>query len=127
MGLTSFEGRDVDRCAIEIPGAAGGLRDALKFDPIEVGIDEERVLVLKVRCKKVRFDEVKDEDSLCRVHVFEPVGDFTAFVDEALVKDVLDEQADRVRRAREEAEGVQRLKLDADLEAEEAAARAEGD
>lgn len=116
--LSDFEGQEVIRCQIEVPGAAGGLRDALKFEPIEMRIGEEAVLVMKVRCKKVRHDEVKDTGALSRVHVLEPLDDLTAFVDESLVKEVLDGQAARVRLAREAAAGVQRLALVDDEEAD---------
>ena len=111
--LTRFEGRDVTRCRVEIPGAAGGLRDALDFDPLEIGHDEEVTLVMRLRCKKVRFDEIKDSDCLARVHVLEPIEGEATFVEEAVVEQAL---ADQKRRVREAQQGEAGLIFDEDGE-----------
>jgi hypothetical protein len=108
--LSPFEGRDVVAAAIEIPGAAGGLREAMKFVPGELQHDDEVYVVLHCRVKKVRFDEIKDDEGLTRVHVFDV--DSAALVDGGLVRDHLDAQNERIRLAKEQAEGIQRLGLD---------------
>jgi hypothetical protein len=111
--LRPFEHRDVIASKIEIPGAAGGLRDAMQVEPVQLGHDEEVVLVMKCRVKKVRFDEVKDgEGTLVRVHVLEPLANETAFIDEEFVRDHMAEYRDRIRRARERAAGIERIPFD---------------
>ena len=107
--LTPFEGRDVTRCRVEIPSAAGGLRDALDFDPMEIAHDEEVCLVLKLRCKKVRFDEIKDSDCLARVHVLETIEGEATFVEEAVVAEALRAQKERIKKAQEEEGGIRRI------------------
>ncbi len=110
--LSSFEGRMVTRAKIEIPGAAGGLREALDFDPIEFCHDQEITLVMRVRVKRVRFDELKESDCLARVHVLEPLEGETAFADDALER-VIDEylrgQSNRIKVARMRAAGLEPL------------------
>lgn len=107
--LTSFEGRDVIAAKIEIPGAAGGLRDAMDFDPIELTHGERCTIVMDVECVKVRFDEAKEGDMLVRVHVLKPVEGGSSFIDRSVVAAHLDAQAEKVRLAREEAAGISRL------------------
>lgn len=107
--LTPFEGRDVTRCRVEIPGAAGGLREALDFDPKEIGHDEEVCLVMRLRCKKVRFDEIKDSDCLARVHVLEPIEGEASFVEERVIEAAIAAQKDRIKLAQEQEGGITRI------------------
>ena len=90
--LTDFEGRPVIRAAIEIPGAAGGLREAMKFEPAEFHHGDEVTLVIRCTVGKVRFDPIKDTDALARVHVF--VAEEATFIDGALVTEALAEHRD---------------------------------
>lgn len=112
--LTPFEGRSVTRSRIEIPGAAGGLQDALDVEPVELHHGEERFLLMKVETVKVRHDPIKDSDSLARVHVLKPVAGMSTFVDATIAEKMLNEEVDRIRVAREEAAGVTRLPMGPD-------------
>lgn len=108
--LNAFEGKDVRRAGIEIPNAAGGLRDAMKIEPREFHQGDEVYIVLKCIVQKVRFDPIDREDPAGdqeRVHVFN--AETATFVDEALVGDVLDQQRDRIQRAKEQAKGLAHL------------------
>jgi hypothetical protein len=109
--LTPFGVKDVIRAGIEIPGAAGGLREAMKFEPVELDHDQEVYVVLHCRVNKVRFDEIKDTDALARVHVLQVVDGGGALIEPSLVKEHLDAQNERIRIAREEAKGIKRLDL----------------
>jgi hypothetical protein len=121
--LTSFENREVIKSKIELRGVGGGLNEAVDFDPIELAHGEERTIVMRVRCTKVRFDEEGDTDNkeLARVHVLKLVGG-AAFIDDAIVREHLDAQRERVERAREEKTGIQRLgdQPDGNFESDEA-------
>ncbi len=110
--LTSFENRMVTRAKVEIPGAAGGLREALDFDPIELCHDQEVMIVMRARVKKVRFDEIKESDCLARVHVLEPLEGETAFADDGLervIEEFLRGQSNRIKVARMRAAGLEPL------------------
>lgn len=112
--LTPFEDKEVVEAAIEIPNAAGGLRDAMEIDPQEFHHGERRTIVLDCVVKKVRFDEVKkNEDRLVRVHVFS--AESATFIDRSVVEDALSEQAEKIARYREAEKGVQRLPTDEEL------------
>lgn len=107
--LSPFEGLDVTQSSIEIPNAAGGLRDALKIDPLEAHKGEIVYVVLECEIAKVRFDAI-DKDELTgeqeRVHVLRAVN--ATLVDKSLVGDALAAQADKIAAAKE-LEGQQKL------------------
>lgn len=102
--LTGFEGHDVLRAAIEIPNAAGGLREAMKFEPREFSHDEEVTLVLKCRVKKVRFDPIKDTEALARIHVLDAIE--ATFIEDETVEAALAEQRERIAEAKRLAAGT---------------------
>lgn len=111
--LEPFEGKDVRRASIEIPNAAGGLRDAMKIEPRTFRQGERVFLVMECVVQKVRFDPI-DKDAPGgdqeRVHVF--MADVTTFVDEGLVKDVLTAQREAIEKAKDEAAGRQKIPFD---------------
>lgn len=96
--LSGFEGHDVLRAAIEIPNAAGGLREAMKFEPREFAHDEEVTLVLKCRVKKVRFDPIKDTEALARIHVLDAIE--ATFIEDEAVEAALAAQRARIEEAK---------------------------
>ncbi|MGH9095130.1 MAG: hypothetical protein ACRDXE_08210 [Acidimicrobiales bacterium] len=107
--LTPFEDRDVTRSSIEIPGAAGGLQEALTVEPVEIHHGDERYLVMKVVCTKVRFDPIKDSDALARVQILKPVEGMSTFIGAEYVEKMVLEQKEKIDRLREEASGIMRL------------------
>jgi hypothetical protein len=115
--LTDFEGKPVVRAGIEIPGVAGGLREALRIEPRESRQGETAWLALEVVTQKVRFDPVERDEpdgDQERVHVFVVQG--ATFVDKDLVGSAIDTMRDRVLKAKEEAAGVTRLPYDDESE-----------
>lgn len=113
--LADFEGLAVRQVGIEIPGVAGGLRDAVKIDPQEFHQGDEGYIALNWRCVKVRFEPVdKDEPDgdQRRVHVFEVQT--AMIVDESIVGDQITAQRERIRIAKEKAAGIARLDFDPD-------------
>ena len=113
MSLTKFEGHDVTEVGVEMPNAAGGLQAAMKFDPVELEIAEEGYIVLHYTVKKVRHEPIERDDfegPLRRVHVFHV--DEAALVGADLVADHMAEQRERIKKARDEAEGTPALALD---------------
>lgn len=125
--LDDFEGAAVISSGVEIPNAAGGLRDAMKIEPRQFHHGERVYLVLECDVSKIRFDPIKDSDDLARVHVF--TAQHAVIVDADLVKAQLEEQKARILKAKEEAAGIQRLDFEETdeekLAAEQAAAEAE--
>lgn len=113
MALDDFENKPVTEVGIEIPGAAGGLRDAMKIDPEQFHQGDQVYVVLHCDVSKIRFEPV-DKDYPTgpqrRVHVF--AVENATMVDGDLVSTQLTEQAERIRLAREEAEGIKRLPFD---------------
>lgn len=97
-GLAPFEGLPVISAGMEIPGASGGLRDALSVEPREFHHEAECYVVFQLRVRKVRFDPIKDVDALQRVHVMDIVS--AAFVSHELVADELERQQLKLEEAR---------------------------
>lgn len=111
--LADFEGLPVVEAGIEIPGAAGGLREAMRIDPQTFHKGEQTFVVLECKVGKVRFDPI-DADYLDgpqrRVHVFTVTN--ATMVDGDLVRAQLSDQAERIRLAKEAEAGIQRLPMD---------------
>ena len=104
--LAEFEGHEVIEVGVEMPNAAGGLQEAMKFDPVEWHISEEGYIVLHYVTKKVRHEPI-DKDNydgpLRRVHVLHV--DEAAPIEGAVIGDVLVEQRERIQKAKDEAVG----------------------
>ena len=110
MILSPFCGQSVRQVGIEMPGAAGGLRDPMKIDPQEFDLGDEGHLLLHWRVGKVRFEPIDKDDpagDLRRVHVFDV--DEAAIVDGEEYVRVLAEQRARVALAKEKERGERRL------------------
>lgn len=99
--LTKFEGHAVRQVGIEIPGAAGGLREALKIDPQEFRQGTTVYVVLECPVVKVRHEPIDGTDpggDQRRVHIFGTSG--AAIVDRELVEEALAEQKRRIESAK---------------------------
>lgn len=103
--LDPFEGLETIRSGIEIPGAAGGLRDALKVAPMQAHRADKVFVVLECQVAKIRHDPAKvddeDDPAWVRVHIMDTLG--AAIVDEELVRQALDEMAQRIQAAKDQA------------------------
>lgn len=114
--LADFEGSPVRQSGIEIPGAAGGLRDPMKIDPRAFHKGEKVYVVLECLVDKVRFDPI-DKDAPAgdqrRVHVFSVEG--ATIVDGELVEEHLAAQRAKIERAKDAAKGQGRLPTDEEL------------
>lgn len=111
--LDDFEGLPVVEAGIEIPGAAGGLREAMRIDPQTFHKGEQTFVVLECKVGKVRFDPI-DADYLDgpqrRVHVFTVTN--ATMVDGDLVRVQLADQAERIKLAKEAEAGIGHLPFD---------------
>lgn len=122
--LTPFEGNEVWSAAIEIPGAAGGLREAMQFDPVELHYGQEVFVVLRCKVGKVRHQPIKNTAAMQRVHIL--TTDEATLIEGKAVTDALSAQAQRIAKAREAAEGIQRIPgLDDDTTGTSAASTAQ--
>ncbi len=116
--LDPFEGQPVLSVGIEIPGAAGGLREALKIDPVQLRHGEKAYVLLETTTDKIRFDPDKDEDGWKRVHVL--AVEQGMLVDEDLVAEHLATQKARIAEARA-AEALEKRREAGEFTLEEAA------
>lgn len=122
--LPAFEGHSVTQAGIEIPNAAGGLREAMKIQPEAIKQGERRYVVLEVVCQKVRHEPIDRErpaGDQARVHVL--MAEAATFVDHDLVREQLDKQKARIALAKDDASGQQRIGHEADLDLEHFAGR----
>ncbi len=110
-GLAPFELVPVLKVSVAVTNAGDGLSAALAVDPTPLPLGATVHVVLECTVQQVKFvpavDKDHPEDGLARVHVLR-AGRATIVSGED-VQAALDAQADRILRAREEAEGVQRL------------------
>lgn len=113
--LDPFEGVDVLAAGIEIPGAAGGLRDAMKIDPQQFHAGERLYVVLECDVAKIRFDPIQSGDEMVgwrRTHVLSAQA--ATFVDADLVAEAIASQKRKIELANEAANGIGRLPYDED-------------
>lgn len=124
FALEPFEGLPVIQSKIEIPNAAGGLRDAMKIEPRAWRKGDTAFVLMETVVGKVRFDPVTDDETgpQARVHVLHAVAGTVLAPDVA--KTWIDEQKDRIMKAREEALGIQQV---AELNADGSPATGMGD
>jgi hypothetical protein len=115
QALSEFEGRDVMRSTVAITNAGDGLSESMKIEPAEFHHGEKVYVVLECEVTKVRHDPFDKDDPngpLARVHFFR-AGTATV-IDPSLVKKMIDEQAEKIRKAKEEEQGIQALDFDGD-------------
>lgn len=116
--LPEFEGIPVYSAAMAIRGLGDGLSKAVATDPRAFHQRDRVFIVVEAECTDVRHPVLKDTDGLTRKHEF--LAGTATFVDESLVRDLLDAQD-----AKNEAlAGVKRLPFDEDAAAELAEADA---
>lgn len=112
----TFENDEVKAVALEIPSIGGGLNDAIKVEPFLMHGGDKAYLVVEVDCDKIRHDPYVDRNAgekradrvgqggpWTRVQILVPGT--VAFVDEDLVRDLIVQQADRVRAMKDEEDG----------------------
>jgi hypothetical protein len=108
--IGTFEGKDIRRTSVEIPGVAGGLQKAMKIDPRVMKQGERGYIALEYVVEKIRHDPI-DKDAPAgdqeRVHIFQVEG--SAFVDGTLVKQSVEEQKDKLRKLDDERKGRTQL------------------
>jgi hypothetical protein len=113
--VKEFEGLSVEEVGVEITNAAGGLQEAMKYAPIEMHHGEEHFIVLRCRVRKVRFDPIEKDDydgPQRRVHVLH--ADQAVPIAAKLVADHVNKHQEKIKKAKEEAEGVERLPFEDD-------------
>ena len=110
--LTEFEGLPVEEVGVEMPNAAGGLQEAMKFDPVEWHHGDEHFIVLRCQVKKVRHDPIEKDDFAGpqrRVHILHV--DSAAPIEAKHVQKTLNAYQERIQKKKEQAAGVERLPL----------------
>lgn len=106
IDLGTFEGMQVLNAAVEIPNAAGGLREPMQLDPRLIHHGDEGYLILKYKARKVRFDPIKDTNALTRVTVLDVVEGM--FTEEEVVAHHLAAQAERLAEAKAAQEAAEK-------------------
>lgn len=113
-GVHSFEGKPVVSAAVRVTNAGDGLSEAMRLDPQDLQHGEEIWLVVKGTVSKVAYEPIPKSEGtiLQRVHTIKAVECVMVAPDE--VEELLRREKDRVLKLKEEAQGVERLPLDAD-------------
>lgn len=111
--LPPFDGRPVVRTTLKVTKAGDGLSPALQLDPQVFRIGQRVTLILDGVISDVDhrvakgYDATEDDAPLQRLHTFETES--AMVIDRGAVAEALDAQAEKIRLAREAAEGIQRL------------------
>ena len=98
--LGSFESHQIAQTSIKVTNAGDGLSQALKIDPQVFHHGDIVHVVLECRVAKVTLEPLEpDREDLVRVHVLKAGS--AAIAPPELVADLLAEQQERIRLARE--------------------------
>ncbi len=107
VDLGNFEGVPVLSVGIEIPSAAGGLRDALKIDPQVMHQTQRVKVLLDHTVGKIRHDPVKDTSGVSRVHILQTTA--ATIVEGDVFEAALDAQREKIDKAKRDADGTSNL------------------
>jgi hypothetical protein len=106
--LGMFEARRITETRIKVTNAGDGLSQAVEVDPQVLHHGETVHVVLECTVDKVTLEPIKDEPAaLARVHVLKAGA--ATIVPADLVTDLLADQQDRIRRARQAADGQEEM------------------
>lgn len=105
VDLGTFEGKQVLTASVEMPNAAGGLREPMQFDPKVIHHEDEGYLVLKYKARRVGFKPIPNTQALNRVVTLD-ITEGT-FADEGDVAALLDAQRARVAEGKARAEAAE--------------------
>lgn len=116
--LSDFEGKEVTQAKIIVTNTGDGLSQNLKIEPVEYHHGDIRLIVMEAEVVKVRFDphatkgdDEEEDETLERVHIFR--AGTALVVDDtqtnAAVLAAITAQKERIKQAKEAAEGTQRL------------------
>lgn len=111
--LPDFEGMPVRQAGAEVPGLAGGLRDAMKIDPEAYHQGTKVFIITEAVAQKTRFDPIDSEDpggDQRRVHVFKAAASMILAADDADdLRSMMETHREKVRQAKEDEAGITRL------------------
>lgn len=109
--FTDFEGLDVIGARLEIRNIAGGLRDAMDVEPVELHIGDEFVFSGRAVVRGIRV-EPREKDDLTGPQFRVAISDATqiVIVDESLVQSEFAKQAEKLAE-REQIKGQQKAEF----------------
>jgi hypothetical protein len=105
--LGDFEGSRVTTSTVKVTNAGDGLSQAMRIEPVAFKRHERLVLVLDCIVDKVTFADGDMSGESTRVHVLK--AGTAIVVERDLVAAMLDEQAERIKQAKEDAAGLLHL------------------
>lgn len=112
--LEPYQGRDVLRTSIAIRNAGDGLSEAMGIDPNTLDIGSTVYVVLECVVDAHDHKRIKDLDALELVQVLK-AGTAT-LIDRDEVHEAVARQAEKIKRAKEDAAGVKRLPYTEELQ-----------
>lgn len=115
--LATFDGRDVIRSQVKVAGAGKAITELLSIEPTEFHHGDLVHVVIECEVSAVGFPPVvKGIDLLARLHTLTTIR--AAIIDDHMALPVLDTAADRLARAREQAQGIVRIPYSDDDDAD---------
>lgn len=112
--LSPYQGQEVLKTSVAVRNAGDGLSQALGIDPEELKLRSTVYVVLECEVKRHEHQPIDGTDALELKQILR-AGNAT-MVDGSVVKEMIDQQADRIKRAREAAVGTQRLPTEEEAE-----------
>lgn len=101
--LGTFEGSPVTTSKVKVTSAGDGLSKAMTVEPVAYKKGDRVVIVLDCVVRRVEFEDGDINGDVCRVHVFK--AGQAVVIDRQLVAEMLEEQAERIKQAEDDARG----------------------
>lgn len=105
--LEPFEGKEVVKTSIAITNAGDGLSEAMKVKPTMMKLGQTVYVLMECEVAKIRHEELKDTDTLNRVHVLKAGA--ATIVTKKFAEDHIKAQKAEIERAKDAAAGVERI------------------
>lgn len=121
--LPNYGGREVVRTGISIRNAGDGLSEALGIEPQVLPLGSVQYVVLECVVHAHDHDRIMDKGTDTGLLVLDQVfkAGTATLIDGDVVRTAIAEQAEKIKLAREAAEGTQRLPFDDELDNQHAA------
>jgi hypothetical protein len=106
--LEEFDGKEVRKVLAKIVGTGDGLSDSMEFEPVLLHHGQEVSIVLRGVVTQIGYQPMKGAaEFLVRVQTIRATSG--GFAENGALDDLLKDQEERIRLAKEAAAGVQRL------------------
>lgn len=107
MAITKHDGREVRQHQIKVTNTGDGLSQAVAVDPVDLHIGDKVYALIECEKRADGFAPINNGNDLKMVHTLR--GGAATLIDASLAKPLVEQQTERIIKARDEAAGFSQL------------------